>query len=84
MEYITPIEGRPMHELGFYYAVDLPADSTFLDVTRDHAGIERGHDLVLRWFHVDALSAVPLFPEFLRTALRHIPNSPQHIVKRDG
>lgn len=71
MEYVTLIRGRPLHELGFYYAIELPDDSMFLDLTRDHAGIERGRDLLLRWFPVDALPDLPLFPEFLRTAVRH-------------
>ena len=81
MEYVAPMGGQTVHELGFYYAVDLPEHSPFSDLTRDHAGVERGHDLVLRWFPIDALSEVPLLPDFLRTALRQIPDSPQHIVK---
>jgi ADP-ribose pyrophosphatase YjhB (NUDIX family) len=83
MEYVTPREGRPVHELGFYYAIDLPENSPFFDLTRDHAGVERGHDLILRWFPVDALTDLPLFPDFLRTAVRQMPDSPQHIVQVD-
>ncbi len=81
MEYIAPVAGRPIHELGFYYAIDLPEDSPFRDLTRDHAGVERGHDLLLRWFPIDALPEVPLVPDFLRTAIRQLPDSPQHIVE---
>jgi 8-oxo-dGTP pyrophosphatase MutT (NUDIX family) len=81
MEYVTPMGGQPVHELGFYYAIDLPENSRFFDLTHDHAGVERGHDLVLRWVPVDALADLPLFPEFLRTAVRHLPDSPQHIVR---
>ena len=81
MEYITTIGGRPFHELGFYYAIDLPEQSRFLDLARDHAGVERGHNLLLRWFPIDSLSEVPLFPEFLRAAMRHLPESPQHISR---
>jgi ADP-ribose pyrophosphatase YjhB (NUDIX family) len=81
MEYVAPIRGEPVHELGFYYAVDLPENSPFLDVTRDHAGVERGHDLVLRWFRVDDLPDVPLLPDFLRTGLRRLPEGPEHVVR---
>jgi ADP-ribose pyrophosphatase YjhB (NUDIX family) len=84
MEYITPMGGRPVHELGFYYAIDLPANSPFFDLTRDHAGAERGHDLLLRWFPVDDLPDVPLFPEFLRAEVRQLPESPHHIVWVNG
>jgi ADP-ribose pyrophosphatase YjhB (NUDIX family) len=83
MEYVTRIADRPVHELGFYYAVDLPENSPFLDLTRDHAGVERGHDLVLRWFPIDTLPDLPLLPAFLRTAVGQIPDSPQHIVLVD-
>ncbi len=83
MEYVTPVAGRPVHELGFYYAIDMPENSRFLDLTHDHAGVERGHDLLLRWFRVDALPDLPLFPDFLRTAVRRVPDSPQHIVRVD-
>jgi hypothetical protein len=83
MEYVTRIAGRAVHELGFYYAIDLPATSPFLDVTRDHAGVERGHDLLLRWFPIGDLPDLAVFPVFLRTAVAHMPDSPQHIVQVD-
>jgi ADP-ribose pyrophosphatase YjhB (NUDIX family) len=83
MEYVTPMEGQPVHELGFYYAVDLPKSSPFLDVRHHHAGVERGHKLVLRWFPFDSLPTLPLFPDFLRTAARHLPDCPQHVVQVD-
>jgi ADP-ribose pyrophosphatase YjhB (NUDIX family) len=76
MEYVTRISGQPFHELGFYYAVDLPADSPFLDLTRDHAGVERGRDLLLRWTRISDLADLPVFPEFLRTALGGCPKVP--------
>jgi ADP-ribose pyrophosphatase YjhB (NUDIX family) len=83
MEYITEMAGRAVHELGFYYAIGLPVDSPFLDLTRDHAAVERGRDLILRWFPIGDLPGVLLFPEFLRTAVGQMPDSPQHIVQVD-
>lgn len=80
MEYPTARDGRPFHELGFYYATDLPESSTCFDLTRDHAAVERGHDLVLRWFPIDDLPDLPLVPEFLCTAVRELPDSPQHVA----
>jgi hypothetical protein len=59
----------------------LPENSPFLDLERDHAGVERGHELLLRWFPVDTLTDQPLFPDFLRTAVQHLPDGPQHIVR---
>jgi ADP-ribose pyrophosphatase YjhB (NUDIX family) len=83
MEYVASMGGQPVHELGFYYLVDLPQGSPYKDLERDHAGVERGHPLVLRWFPLDALPDLPLFPEFLRTAVPQLPNSPEHVVQVD-
>ena len=83
MEYVTTVGGRPTHELGFYYSITLPDTSPYLDLTVDHAAVERGHDLLLRWFPVDDVPDLRLFPEFLRTALRRLPEHPIHIVQVD-
>ena len=83
MEYVTRIAGRAVHELGFYYAIDLPDNSPYLDLRRDHAGVERGHDLLLSWFPISDLPGMPVFPDFLKTAVGQLPNSPQHIVQVD-
>jgi ADP-ribose pyrophosphatase YjhB (NUDIX family) len=81
MEYVTPIGGRAVHELGFYYAIDLPENSSFLDLTNDHAGVERDQDLLLRWIPVDHLPDLPIVPDFLRTAVGQMPESPHHVVQ---
>ena len=83
MEYVYPVGQRTTHELGFYYAIELPEDSQLLDLTREHVAVERGHDLVLRWFPLGALSELRLFPAFLRTALQDPPATPQHVVQTD-
>jgi ADP-ribose pyrophosphatase YjhB (NUDIX family) len=83
MEYVTRIAGRAVHELAFYYAIDLPENSPFLDLTHDHAGVERGHDLLLRWVPIRDLPDLGLFPEFLRAAIAQLPDSPRHIVQVD-
>jgi 8-oxo-dGTP pyrophosphatase MutT (NUDIX family) len=80
MEYATTVAGRGFHELGFYFAVDLPADSPFLDLTGDHAGVERGRDLVLRWVPLADVPDLPIVPEFLRRSLGDRPDSPRHVV----
>lgn len=83
MEYVTRVAGRAFHELGFYYVINLPENSPFLDLTRDHAGVERGRDLLLRWVPIRDLPALELLPGFLRTAMAQLPDSPQHIVEVD-
>ena len=80
MEYRTRIAGEPFHEIGFYYETGLPEGSPLEDLTIDHEGVERGHDLTLHWFAMDGLSDVPLEPAFFRTALHDLPDGIQHVV----
>jgi len=71
-----------VHELGFYYLVALPPDTTLPDarVGELFQGAETDLRLYFSWHPIDDLEHLPLYPEFLRTALRHIPDTIQHIV----
>ena len=84
MEYVSQMAGRPLHEIGFYYAVALPRNSRLLELAHDHAGVERGRELRLRWFPIRDLPDVPLLPDFLRTAIADLPAGPQHVVRVDA
>lgn len=82
------LDGVPFHELGLYYAFTLPPGSAWHDTTRDHAGIEDDLEeplrLIFRWFPLSALADLPLYPVFLRTALRRLPAQTERIVNRDA
>ncbi len=69
--------------MGFYYAIALAETSPFLDLSHDQGGVERGRRLLLRWFPVEVAPDLPLVPDFLRTALGKVPNSPQPFVLVD-
>jgi 8-oxo-dGTP pyrophosphatase MutT (NUDIX family) len=75
--------GRAFHELAFYYAMDLPAASPLLDLNRVHLGIEPGNPLEFRWFPVDRLAEVRLYPAILRTALQDLLATTQHLIHTD-
>ena len=77
------------HELGLYFLMALPANCS-LRIQESFCGQELYLDgtqqtikLIFQWFPVDCLSSVPLFPSFLRRALRSLPQSTKHIVHRD-
>jgi len=42
-----------------------------------------GERMTYRWFPLDALEQTRVYPIFLRAALRHIPDTVQHIVNVD-
>ncbi len=73
------------HVLGMYYLISFPRDAAIYDKTRTHEGVEEDGDLRLffRWFPIEALAEVRLFPTFLRTGLRELPRHPAHIVHTD-
>ncbi len=73
-----------VHELGFYYLVALPPDTTLPDASVGELfqGSETDLHLYFSWHPIDDLEHLlpSLYPEFLRTALQHIPDTIQHIV----
>lgn len=73
---------RPIHELSFYFLVELPADSPLLLSNGPFYGDEHGRQLIYQWFPIDEkiLTKLPLYPSFLTSALTNLPTSPQHIV----
>jgi ADP-ribose pyrophosphatase YjhB (NUDIX family) len=75
-------DGRAHHELGLYYLMHLPADSPLRDTTI-FLGHEGAMSVHFEWFPVDALENVPLFPSFLRTGLKVLPEHTVHIVHID-
>lgn len=76
-------EGRAHHELGLYFLMHLPPDS-LLRAQSSFLGHEGDMAVHFEWFPVDTLEDVPLFPSFLRTGLRSIPDHIVHIVHVDS
>jgi ADP-ribose pyrophosphatase YjhB (NUDIX family) len=76
-------DSRSHHELGLYYLMDLGLDYPHYDPEETFYGTEEGLRLIFRWFPVDELEDVPLYPTFLRTALKALPASTQHVVHKD-
>ena len=70
------------HELGFYYCISFPADSPLLSTEHAFLGDESGIPLIYRWFPLDALEPLELYPAFLKTGLQRLPQSTEHIVIR--
>jgi 8-oxo-dGTP pyrophosphatase MutT (NUDIX family) len=73
------LEGRQYHELGLYFALDLPAS---VDADEEFLGIEPVVELCMRWYPLDDLPEVR--PGFLRHALRQPPGSTTHVVIHDS
>lgn len=73
-----------VHELGLYYRMTLPEDFPEEGPLADFEGSEPACRLVFRWFRRADLESVPVYPTFLRQALKKLPAHPVHVVHRDA
>jgi 8-oxo-dGTP pyrophosphatase MutT (NUDIX family) len=69
--------GKRVHEIGFYYIVSSELEQP-IPVGPFH-GVE-GERLIYEWVPVDELEDVILYPEFLKKALKNIPENSEHYV----
>lgn len=76
---------KDIHELSFYFLMELPENSKLLTSDGPFYGEEHGHALIFQWFplDLDILTNLPLFPLTLSKALLDIPSHPTHIVYQD-
>ena len=76
------LDGSDYHELAFTYAI-FPKDPAILSSTWTHRTADGDARIELRWFDLDRLGDVPFQPAFLKTELRHPPETPRHLIVRE-
>lgn len=76
-------KGCTYHEVAFYFLVSFLPEAAIYHSDGPFCGQEEAMPLVFGWFPVDQLEAVPLYPTFLRTALRRLPPVTEHVVHCD-
>jgi ADP-ribose pyrophosphatase YjhB (NUDIX family) len=81
VEHFFHNSGTANHEIGFIYLVDV-GDDHAPHVRPEFMGIEGPLDLFFRWFRLDELETVRIYPTFLPGALRNLPQTVRHIVHR--
>lgn len=88
VENFFTLHGQRCHELGLYFACDVPRTHPFSDRSREHVGVEDARSdalrLIFRWFPVAALMEVPFYPFCLRAALMQPTAETRHLVQRDS
>jgi ADP-ribose pyrophosphatase YjhB (NUDIX family) len=75
-------ERRAYHEIGFHFLMTLPPEPRLHPAEGSFQGYEiyNGLPIIFEWFPVEAVADLPLYPLFLRHALRSLPDTPTHIV----
>ncbi|MGD8189543.1 NUDIX hydrolase [Brevibacillus ginsengisoli] len=76
-------ENLPYHELAMYYLLSIQDNSLPRNMQEEFTGIEHDVQLIFRWFPLEELEHLPLYPSFLRTALQELPTTIQHIRHYD-
>lgn len=76
-------EGKEVHEVCFYYLIELAGDDPLHDNTGDFDGDEAGERLVFHWLPLAELAGAPFNPEMLKPLLLDLPDSPQILTAND-
>ncbi len=77
-------DDRAQHELGLYFLMALPREAGLYERSEPFEGREDGLTLIFQWHRLDRLAALPLYPTFLREALRALPEAIAHVVHSDN
>ncbi|SEL13334.1 NUDIX hydrolase [Xaviernesmea oryzae] len=79
-------EGVDVHELGFYYLMDVPEHFPFHRSDIVHRNIDGKSELEFKWVLAtsDSLRALDIPPYFLAETIESLPETPRHIIWHDG
>lgn len=78
-------EDRHCHEFGIYYQMELPAEFPFHPTDIVHRVMD-GTELEFKWVPATraALQALDIPPYFIADEIESLPETPRHVVWRDG
>ncbi|MFD1134436.1 NUDIX hydrolase [Paenibacillus urinalis] len=77
-------DGKPFHEIGFYYLINFPEGHEITEIQDQFIGIEEGGKLIFQWFDIDQLEQLHVYPQNLKSQLLKLKenNQIQHIINR--
>lgn len=75
-------DGKQYHELGFYYWITFPEDHEILKIEGEFIGIEDDGGLIFKWFPLDQLGDMVVYPEQVKTRVLDMreKNEIQHLI----
>jgi ADP-ribose pyrophosphatase YjhB (NUDIX family) len=80
--------GEPFHELGLFFLITTPSAVLDHPVGEPFSGKERFYGdkelvLVFQWYSLEDMEGLVLYPTFLKTSLKAVPDGIEHIAQRD-
>ena len=77
-------EGQQFHELGMYYLARLAnKDAELNNKNMRHVGYEPTAKLLYKWFKLEDVKEMRIFPSFIREGVSDIPSVCTHLVHYD-
>ncbi len=78
-------EKRDYHELGFYYLMELPLHFAFREKGIVHRIVDGPNEIEFQWVRAtaDALSALPIQPDFIASRIENLPERSEHLIWRE-
>ncbi|WMT39693.1 NUDIX hydrolase [Paenibacillus sp. D2_2] len=75
-------DDKQYHEIGFYYLIDFPEGHEVITKDDEFVGTEEGSKLIFKWFPLDQLKDINVYPEILKTELLRLSekNQIQHYI----
>ncbi|WP_422657603.1 NUDIX hydrolase [Paenibacillus sp. EC2-1] len=70
-------DGKRYHEIGFYYLIDLPEGHELTRTDEEFLGIEEGGKLIFKWFPLEQLDQLHVYPDILKTELFNLKDKNQ-------
>ena len=77
-------QGKPHHEIGMYFSVQLPQTPSLLKLDATYRGVESNQRLEFNWFRRSTLVQLNLRPLVLRAMLIRGATLQRHFVQRDN
>lgn len=77
-ENMFEMDGDSFDEIEFYFEVTLPPE--YYDFSRTYRGLEGRLPLQFRWFRIEDIPSMTVYPGFLREGLGRIPAEVEHVV----
>lgn len=60
------------HEIGFYYLFSFPEGHEIVDMNGDFKGVEDGGKLIFKWFNIEELQKIEVYPERLKEEVKSL------------
>ncbi len=83
VENFFTLNGKPRHEIGFYYLITLPPDFVARSMASPPVFQDQGTTLICQWLPLGEVSRLNMYPTCLTRRLTRLPQQVEHIIHHD-